>query len=79
MALNFPTVVMSPDWVLTRLRLFQEEQFQVGAYFYAKRLLPVITDNARSELLFRLTELAFAQGTMTWVINVVGTFKEIPL
>ena len=40
----------------------QYNQAAVAAYLWAKRLLPVITGNDRSELLFRLTDLAFAQG-----------------
>jgi hypothetical protein len=53
---------MAPDWALTRLRLFQAENLPVPAYLWAKRLLPVLTEGGRSELLFRLTDLAFAQG-----------------
>jgi tetratricopeptide (TPR) repeat protein len=57
-----PIEKLAPDWALTRLRLYQEENLRGQAYLWAKRLLPVITDNGRSELLFRLTDLAFAQG-----------------
>ena len=57
-----PIEKMSPDWALTRLRLYQEQNLPVAAYLWAKRLLPVITESGRSELLFRLTDLAFAQG-----------------
>ena len=57
-----PIEKLSTDWALTRLRLYQEENLPVAAYLWAKRLLPVITGSARSELLFRLTKLAFAQG-----------------
>jgi TolA-binding protein len=57
-----PIEKMAPDWALTRLRLYQEENLPVAAYLWAKRLLPVITESGRSELLFRLTDLAFAQG-----------------
>jgi hypothetical protein len=57
-----PIEKLSPDWALTRLRLYQEENLPVEAYLWAKRLLPVITEAGRSELLFRLTDLAFAQG-----------------
>jgi PKD repeat protein len=57
-----PIEKMSPDWALTRLRAYQDENRPVVAYVWAKRLLPVITEGSRSELLFRLTDLAFAQG-----------------
>jgi TolA-binding protein len=57
-----PIEKMSPDWALTRLRLCQEENQPAVAYLWAKRLLPIITEGSRSELLFRLTDLAFAQG-----------------
>jgi tetratricopeptide (TPR) repeat protein len=57
-----PIEKMSPDWALTRLRAYQDENLRVAAYLWAKRLLPVITEGSRSELLFRLTDLAFAQG-----------------
>jgi tetratricopeptide (TPR) repeat protein len=57
-----PLERMAPDWSLLRLRLYQEEGQTGPAYIWATRLLPVITDNGRSELLFRLTDLAFAQG-----------------
>jgi tetratricopeptide (TPR) repeat protein len=61
-AWQFPVDKLAPDWALTRLRLYQEENLPVMAYLWAKRLLPVITGSSRSELLFRLTGLAFAQG-----------------
>jgi TolA-binding protein len=61
-AWQFPIEKMSPDWALTRLRLDQEENLPVAAYLWAKRLLPVVTESGRSELLFRLTDLALAQG-----------------
>ncbi len=61
-AMQFPIEKISPDWALTRLRLYQEENLPVEAFLWAKRLLPVINEGSRSELLFRLTELAFAQG-----------------
>jgi tetratricopeptide (TPR) repeat protein len=61
-AVQSPIEKMSPDWALTRLRLFQEEGLPGAAYLWATRLLPVLTDSNRSELLFRLTDLAFAQG-----------------
>ena len=57
-----PIEKMAPDWALTRLRLYQEQNLPAVAYVWAKRLLPVITETGRSELLFRLTDLAFAQG-----------------
>jgi len=57
-----PIEKLSPDWALTRLRLYQEEGLPVVAYLWAKRLLPVITESSRSELLYRLTDLAFAQN-----------------
>jgi len=61
-AWEFPIEKMASDWALTRLRLYQEENLPVVAYLWAKRLLPVITENGRSELLFRLTDLALGQG-----------------
>jgi hypothetical protein len=57
-----PIEKLSPDWALTRLRLYQEENLPIPAYLWAKRLLPVLTESGRSELLFRLTDLAFAQN-----------------
>jgi len=60
-----PIEKMAPDWALTQLRLYQEQNLPVAAYFWARRLLPVITADGRSELLFRLTDLAFAQGDNT--------------
>lgn len=57
-----PIEKVAPDWALTRLRLYQEQNLPAVAYVWAKRLLPVITETGRSELLFRLTDLAFAQG-----------------
>ncbi len=57
-----PIETLTPDWALTRLRLYEEENLPVAAYLYAKRLLPVITDDGRSELLFQMTSLAFDQG-----------------
>jgi hypothetical protein len=53
---------LAPDWQLTQLRLYQEENLPQVAYLYGKRLLAAITGSDRSELLFRVTELAFAQG-----------------
>ena len=40
----------------------EDENLPDAAYLWAKRLLPVITDDGRSELLFQLTDLAFAQN-----------------
>ena len=57
-----PIEKVAPDWALTRLRLYQEQNLPVVAYLWARRLLPVITGNDRSDLLFRMTDLAFAQG-----------------
>jgi predicted negative regulator of RcsB-dependent stress response len=57
-----PLEKLSPDWALTRLRLYQEENLPQAAYVWAKRLLPVITSEGRSELLFRMTDLALAQN-----------------
>jgi hypothetical protein len=57
-----PIEKIAPDWSLTRLRLYQEQNLPVVACLWAKRLLPVVTVSGRSELLFRLTGLAFAQG-----------------
>jgi hypothetical protein len=57
-----PIEKMASDWALTRLRLDQEENLPIVAYLWAKRLLPVVTESGRSELLFRLTDLALAQG-----------------
>jgi predicted negative regulator of RcsB-dependent stress response len=57
-----PVEKLAPDWALTRLRLYQEENLPQAALLWAKRLLPVINAEGRSELLFRLTELALAQN-----------------
>ena len=57
-----PVEKLSPDWALARLHLYEEENLPVAAYLWAKRLLPVITDDGRSELLFQMADLAFAQG-----------------
>jgi TolA-binding protein len=56
-----PIEKLSPDWALTRMRLYQEQDLPDAAYVWGKRLLPVITGGGRSELLFRLTDLAFAR------------------
>ena len=57
-----PIEKISSDWALTRLRLYQEEGLPVLAYTWARRLLPVITDGGRAELLYRTTDLAFSQN-----------------
>ncbi len=57
-----PIEKLSPDWALTQLRLYQEQGNPLEAYLWAKRLLPVIKDGNRSELLYRLAELAYAQN-----------------
>ena len=57
-----PVEVLTPDWALTRLHLYEEENLPIAAYLYAKRLLPLLTDDGRSELLFQMTSLAFAQN-----------------
>jgi tetratricopeptide (TPR) repeat protein len=59
---NAPVEKISPAWALTQLRLYQEEGRSDFAYIWGKRLLPVFTNDGRSELLYRLTDLAFAQG-----------------
>jgi len=59
---QFPLEKISPEWALVRLRLYQEENHTAEGFLWAKRLLPVLTDGGRSELLFRIAELAFAQG-----------------
>ena len=56
-----PVEKLTPDWALTRLRLYQAENLTQEAYLWAKRLMPVITTAGRSELLYHLTELAMAQ------------------
>jgi predicted negative regulator of RcsB-dependent stress response len=56
-----PIEKLSPDWALTRLRLYEAEHLPQAAYLWAKRLLPVINAGGRSELLYRLTDLAWAQ------------------
>lgn len=57
-----PLEKLAPDWTLTRLRLYQDQGLPDVAYLYAKRLLPVITGGERSELLFRLTDMAEQRG-----------------
>ncbi len=57
-----PVEKLSPDWALTRLRLYQDENLPQAAFLWAKHLLPVINTAGRSELLYRLTDLALAQN-----------------
>ena len=57
-----PIEKLAPDWALTRLRLYEEENLPQAAYLWARRLMPVINTDGRSELLYHLTNLAFAQG-----------------
>jgi tetratricopeptide (TPR) repeat protein len=57
-----PGEKLSPDWALTRLKLYRLENQPVAAYLWARRLLPVLVDDGRSELLYQLTDLAFAQN-----------------
>ena len=75
-----PPPKLSPDWALTRLRLYEAENLPQAAFLWAKRLLPVLTEGGRSELLFRLTSLAFAQGDgmRLEIGNVREKFAEAP-
>ncbi|HEX4141230.1 MAG TPA: PKD domain-containing protein [Candidatus Methylacidiphilales bacterium] len=57
-----PIEKLSPDWALTRLRLYEAENLPQAAFLWAKRLLPVINASGRSELLYHLTDLALAQN-----------------
>jgi len=57
-----PIEKMSSEWALTQLKLYEAEKLPDVAYLDAKRLLPVIDDGARSELLFQMTELAAERG-----------------
>lgn len=57
-----PIEKLTPEWALTRLRLYEDENLPDIAIIYAKRLLNVITGSERSELLYRLTELASQKG-----------------
>jgi TolA-binding protein len=59
---NAPIEKLAPDWALTRLRLYEAENLPPAAYQWARRLLPVISNAGRSELLYRMTALAFAQN-----------------
>jgi hypothetical protein len=61
-AWDSPVQKLSPDWALTQLRLEEEEGMTAPAYFLAVRLLPVVMEGGRSDLLFRLTDLAFSTG-----------------
>jgi hypothetical protein len=57
-----PVEKMSADWALTQLQLEQEMGLTLPAYIWATRLMPVITESERSELLFRMAGLAFTLG-----------------
>jgi hypothetical protein len=61
-AWNEPIEKMTPEWALTRLHLYEDENLPDIAIIYAKRLLNVINGSERSELLYRLTELAAQKG-----------------
>jgi hypothetical protein len=61
-AWNAPLEKVSPEWALTRLRLYEDENLPDVALLYGKRLLSVIMGSERSELLYRLTELAAQKG-----------------
>ena len=61
-AWNEPIEKMTPEWALTRLYLYEDENLPDIAIIYAKRLLNVINGSERSELLYRLTELAAQKG-----------------
>ena len=61
-AWQYPINILSPDWALAMLQVYEGENLTLPAYLWAKRMLPVITDEGRSELLFRLADLAQAQG-----------------
>jgi len=57
-----PIEKLSPDWALTRLRLYQAENLPQPAFLWAQRLQPVIITEGRSELLYDLTDLALGQN-----------------
>jgi hypothetical protein len=57
-----PVQKLSPDWQLTRLRLYEDENLPDIAYIYATRLLAVMSGPERSELLYRLTDMAEQRG-----------------
>ena len=58
-----PIEKLSSDCALARVQLLQATGRNAEALLWARRLLPVFTGaSARSELLFRITELAFNQG-----------------
>jgi hypothetical protein len=59
---NSPIQKITPEWSLARLRLYEDENLPDIALIYGKRLLNVITGSERSELLYRLTELAAQKG-----------------
>jgi hypothetical protein len=71
-----PMEKMTPDWALTRLRLYQEEKLPAIALLWAKRLLPVVVENGRSELLFRLTDLAYQQGDATLAAKTLSELLQ---
>jgi hypothetical protein len=57
-----PTAKLSSDWALARLYLYRQENQPLKAFIWGKRLLPVVTDSSRSELLYQVAEMAFAQS-----------------
>jgi hypothetical protein len=57
-----PVEKLAPDWALTRLKLYEAENLPKAAYYWARRLMPVINAGGRSELLYQLTDLALAQN-----------------
>lgn len=58
-----PIEKIAPDFAVARTRLEQERGESQVALLWARRVLPAITAaNARSSLLFRITELSFAQN-----------------
>ena len=57
-----PLEKLSPDWEMIRLRLYQDENLPDVALLYAQRLLPVMTGGERSDLLYRLADMAQQRG-----------------
>jgi hypothetical protein len=58
-----PLDKLTSDCALARVRLYQERNDPAAALLWGKRVLPAITDpSTRAQLLFRITDLAFAQG-----------------